>query len=116
MTILPVSDDKLLDECRIETFRSSGKGGQHVNTTNSAVRLTHRPTGLRVSCQQERSQHQNRAICLSRIREKVARLNYRPAARIPTRKTASSREKILQSKAKQSRKKQLRHSPTTDSE
>jgi ribosome-associated protein len=105
---LPATDEQLLAECDQETFRASGKGGQHVNTTNSAIRLIHRPTGLRTSCQQERSQHLNRAICLKKLRAKVARLNFRPAPRIPTRKTRSAKQRTLESKAKQAFKKKLR--------
>src|ERR687897_2032608 len=98
MIILPESDADLLRECEVETFRSSGPGGQHVNKTESAVRLRHLPSGLIVSSQQERSQHCNKALCLKKLRKKIERLNYRPASRIPTRVPASVKNRTLEEK------------------
>ncbi|HIB14410.1 MAG TPA: peptide chain release factor-like protein [Candidatus Marinimicrobia bacterium] len=111
---IPDSDEDLLKECNVDTFRAGGKGGQHLNKTESAVRMTHLPTGTVVSCQDERSQYQNKRKCLLQLRGKLVALNYRPPKRIPTRKPRSAKEKILETKRKQSQKKQLRQKPEMD--
>lgn len=114
MIILPDSDDDLLRECEVETFRSSGPGGQHVNKTESAVRVRHMPSGIVVTAREERSQHRNKTLCLQRLRKKVAQLNYRPAKRVPTRIPRSAKNRTLEAKARRSQTKRLRSKPSPD--
>ena len=114
MIKLPESDDDLLRECEVETFRASGPGGQHVNNTESAVRLRHLPSAVVVSSKQERSQHRNKAICLEKLRKKIAQLNYKRPRRVPTRVPRSAKNRTLETKARRAVIKRLRSKPIGD--
>ena len=114
MIILPELDEDLLRQCEVETFRSSGPGGQHVNKTESAVRLKHIFSGIVVTSRQERSQHRNKAICLQKLRNKVAKLNHRPAKRVPTRVPTSAKNRNLEAKARRAEVKRLRSKPSSE--
>ena len=108
---IPSSDEALISECKIETFRSSGKGGQHANKTESAVRLTHIKSGIQVMCQDERSQYLNKMKCIKELRLRIEKNNYIPPKRIKTKPTKGSIERRLSSKKHTSDKKRNRKKP-----
>src|SRR3954454_23826194 len=77
--------DVLEREVVVEVFRASGPGGQHVNKTESALRLTHPPSGVVVTSQDSPSQHRNRETAFQRLVERLERLNYVPRPRVATK-------------------------------
>ncbi len=93
------TDRKTLEgEVEVDVFRASGPGGQHVNKTESALRLTHPPSGVVVTSQDSPSQFRNRETAFKRLIERLERLNYVPKKRVPTRPTAASRRRRIESK------------------
>ncbi len=111
---IPETDEELLSQCRVETFRSGGKGGQHQNKTESGVRLVHEPTGITVASRAERSQHRNKAIALDRLRDKLEKRNQRPKTRRPTKVPKPEREKRIADKKRRGRVKELRKKPLAE--
>lgn len=108
---VPDDDDALLAECRVETFRAGGPGGQHQNTTESGVRLVHLPTGIRVSAREERSQHRNKAKALERLRAKLEERNRVQKPRRKRRVSKAEKAKRLEEKRRTAEKKRLRRRP-----
>ena len=111
---VPQSDEELLSQCRVETFMSGGKGGQHQNRTESGVRLVHLPTGVVATSREERSQYRNKSTALRRLREKLEERNRRPKPRRPTKIPRAEKEKRLENKKQRGQKKELRKRPLPD--
>ena len=96
----PYSTDReaLEREVVVEVFRASGPGGQHVNRTESALRLFHPPSGVVVIAQDSPSQHRNREIAFERLVERLVRLNHVPKKRVATKPTRASKERRIGAK------------------
>ena len=106
----PYATDRatLAREVVVETFRASGPGGQHVNTTNSALRLTHVPSGIVVIAQDSPSQFRNRELAFRRLISRLRILNHVPAPRIATRPTFASTARRIEAKQRRSETKRQR--------
>src|SRR5262245_35722179 len=111
---LPEALQRLLRECDVETYRASGPGGQHRNKTESAVRMTHRPTGITRVATEHRSQLRNRQLALERIWRALEARKRKPKPRIATQPGAGAEARRLERKRRQSAKKTTRRAPPSD--
>ena len=109
----PRSRPDLLAECRVDTFRSGGAGGQHQHKVESGVRLTHLPTGIVVTSRKYRSQHRNREDALARLDAELEARSRKRKPRVPTAVPKHEKRKRLDAKKKRSRLKRLRGKPDT---
>jgi protein subunit release factor B len=110
--VIPTEDDALFKECQMTTCRASGAGGQHVNTTDSAVRLLHFPTGVMVRCSENRSQHRNREIALQKLRRILVYAGRPKKKRVATRKKMGAVKRERKYRDAQKQKKQNRRNNT----
>ena len=102
------SADELARDCDVQVFRAKGPGGQGVNTTDSAVRMTHVPTGITVTARETRSQFQNRQLCLQKLSQAIKRRAQPPRVRKKTKVPKAARERRLADKRRRSQLKQQR--------
>ena len=111
---VPESDDDLLRQCRVDTFRAGGKGGQHQNVTDSGVRLRHLPSGVVVTAREERSQHRNKRTALRRLRRRLEKKLMQKPTRTATRVPRTQKRIRREEKRRRARVKRLRRRPTPD--
>lgn len=112
-----MSAEELARDCEVQVFRATGpggQGGQGVNTTDSAVRMKHVPTGITVTARESRSQFQNRASCLRKLRAELERRGRPPRRRVKTKVPQRSRQRRLNDKHFNAIKKANRRKPGRD--
>lgn len=108
---IPEDDEALLAECRVDTFRAGGPGGQHQNVTESGVRLTHLPTGISATSRESRSQHRNKKRALARLRAALEERARPETPRVPTRIPKREKQRRLEEKKRRSELKRQRRKP-----
>lgn len=101
-------------EVRVDVYRAAGPGGQHVNRTESAVRLVHLPSGVTVTATDTRSQHRNKEIAFERLIERLKRLNRVPRKRVPTRVPRSVKARRMEAKRRRGETKRHRRASTDE--
>lgn len=109
-----LSSDELARDCEVEVFHAHGPGGQGVNTSDSAVRMRHVPTGIVVVSRESRSQYRNRQLCLQKIHAELERRAIPPTRRIKTKPTKGSQQRRLKAKRERAEVKQSRRRVTGD--
>lgn len=103
--------EELARECEVQVFRASGPGGQGVNTTDSAVRMRHVPSGIVVTARESRSQFQNRASCLCKLKAELERRARPPKQRKPTKPSKAAKARRLANKRHRAQVKACRRRP-----
>lgn len=109
-----MSPDEVARDCEVSAFHASGPGGQGVNTSDSAVRMRHLPTGITVTSREQRSQLQNRQECLRKLHRRFEERAHPPKPRKRTHPTKGSVERRLDAKRRRSDTKGLRRRPHPD--
>lgn len=111
---IPEDDEALLAQCRVETFRAGGPGGQHQNTTETGVRVVHLPSGMRASARDHRSQARNRKLAVQRLREKIEARRRIQKPRKKTKPSSASVRRRKEAKRQRSERKRMRRKPRRD--